>query len=666
MRFTFQEGAQTIYQEIHSVTTNDYGLFVVELGQGIPSTGIFSDIQWENGDHYLKTEIDNGSGYVNLGTRPFQSVPYSLFAEKTNIKTGPGLSYSNDTLYFSGDVNPNDDILVGSSAGGDLNGTYPTPTVTGLQGAPVSTLSPADGEILKWDAAAGEWRPGIDLMLSGPGGVANVTARLTGDGSAAAPLDIAQQGATIGQILKWDGVKWVPQDDIGGTAYTEGPGIDISGNTIINTGDTVEIDDINIGDAATGDLSGTYPAPSVVRLRGNLISSQNPVVNQILKYNGSQWVPSDDEILDPDADPLNEIQTLNFNPATNQVSISSGNTITLPTLLAGAGISINNNIITNTGDTDPTNDITNTTPAGGDLGGIYPDPIVQKIQGFPVANTNPTTSSVFKWKNGQWIPDVDSVNDDDSNPFNEIQTLAIAGNTLSLSSGGGSVNLPNTTYVAGTGISITGNVISNIGDTDATDDITNTSLAGGDVTGTFSNLNVTGIQGHNFSNATPSTGDVFKWNGTEWEAGPDLNGYWTQNTDTLVYDGNTSLRNASGQARVVTGVDPGNNGFIHVYDQFNVLKAGIQIDGTGQGDIFGDVKNFRVPHPEDNDKEIWYASLEGPEAAAYVRGTAKLINGKVEIEFPEHFSDDLLHQRNDHYAHSSFSSIQRACCYSEK
>lgn len=37
-----------------------------------------------------------------------------------------------------------------------------------------------------------------------------VTARLSGDGTAGDPLDIAQQGATTGQVLRWSGSAWVP------------------------------------------------------------------------------------------------------------------------------------------------------------------------------------------------------------------------------------------------------------------------------------------------------------------------------------------------------------------------------------------------------------------------------------------------------------------------
>lgn len=36
------------------------------------------------------------------------------------------------------------------------------------------------------------------------------TTRLTGAGTSASPLDIAQQGATQGQVLRWSGAAWVP------------------------------------------------------------------------------------------------------------------------------------------------------------------------------------------------------------------------------------------------------------------------------------------------------------------------------------------------------------------------------------------------------------------------------------------------------------------------
>ena len=60
---------------------------------------------------------------------------------------------------------------------------------------------------------------------------------------------------------------------------------------------------------------------------------------------------------------------------------------------------------------------------------------------------------------------------------------------------------------------------------------------------------------------------------------------------------------------------------------------------TNQSTLTASVKNFVEPNPRDPSTDIYYASLEGPEAAMYMRGTATLANGHAVISLPTHFSD---------------------------
>ncbi|NJL74264.1 MAG: hypothetical protein HC892_03685 [Saprospiraceae bacterium] len=79
------------------------------------------------------------------------------------------------------------------------------------------------------------------------------------------------------------------------------------------------------------------------------------------------------------------------------------------------------------------------------------------------------------------------------------------------------------------------------------------------------------------------------------------------------------------------------NGYISVYDSNGDMQAGMYVDENGRGVFFKDQNSFRMEHPTKKDKDIWYTSIEGPEAAAYERGTAELVNGEAFIPYSETF-----------------------------
>ena len=83
----------TVYQETFTVTTNQFGLYSVQIGRGAPTTGTFSAITWGTNSHFLEVAMDptGGSNYIAAGTSELISVPYALYAETsgTGGPTGP-------------------------------------------------------------------------------------------------------------------------------------------------------------------------------------------------------------------------------------------------------------------------------------------------------------------------------------------------------------------------------------------------------------------------------------------------------------------------------------------------------------------------------------------------------------------------------------------------
>lgn len=83
-------------------------------------------------------------------------------------------------------------------------------------------------------------------------------------------------------------------------------------------------------------------------------------------------------------------------------------------------------------------------------------------------------------------------------------------------------------------------------------------------------------------------------------------------------------------------------GWVSVHDQNGTWKGRFFIGSNSNYEdvsvVQADEKNFRMDHPLDAEKEIWYGSIEGPEAAMYWRGTTQLDNGRAVITLPDHFA----------------------------
>jgi hypothetical protein len=144
------------YREIQKPTTDAYGLFSLNIGEGTPTfdgaTTNFASVVWTDDSYFLKIRIDFNqglpiNGLVDMGTAKLQSVPYSLVSN---------LAISADRLSVPIQLK-----------------------LTDLKD--VSINSPADQNIIRWNASLAKWEAAAPNGTSGEFIRTDGTSDLTGD-----------------------------------------------------------------------------------------------------------------------------------------------------------------------------------------------------------------------------------------------------------------------------------------------------------------------------------------------------------------------------------------------------------------------------------------------------------------------------------------------------
>ena len=226
-----------VYQEIHIVKTNQFGMINLLIGKGAATKGIYDTLEWKNKYRYLKIELDADAGttFKKMGYVQLQTVPYAQVAlDVINKPTLGELSNVNTTGATSGQVlkfngtnwTPATDATSGSGGGSDNQ----TLSLSG------NTLSIANGNSVTLPTGT-TYTAGSGIAVSGN------TITNTGDLSNTNEIQTITLSGNVLNLSNGGGSVTLSSGGGGGTTYTAGAGIDISGNVIKNIGDTNASDD---------------------------------------------------------------------------------------------------------------------------------------------------------------------------------------------------------------------------------------------------------------------------------------------------------------------------------------------------------------------------------------------------------------------------------------
>ena len=112
VRFTISDASGNLdFQEIHTTSTDEYGMINLVIGKGSLVKGVFNEIFWDGSTKNLKVEINLDGTYSDLSDQELLFVPYAYHRD---ILASGDLSVDGNSL-LKGKLDINNDLNVGGN-----------------------------------------------------------------------------------------------------------------------------------------------------------------------------------------------------------------------------------------------------------------------------------------------------------------------------------------------------------------------------------------------------------------------------------------------------------------------------------------------------------------------------------------------------------------------
>ncbi|WP_432412024.1 beta strand repeat-containing protein [Rasiella sp. SM2506] len=278
-RFTvLNENGAVEYQETQNTTTNAFGMVNLTIGQGVPQTGLFTEIFWEGKKKDLQVEINIEGSFNQLSKQGLLFVPYAFHRDiiATGFLDVTGITTLGSDLTVDGTTNLNKSLSVNNNSATLLTGSLTVDNFTRLNHTlTVTNESPTalTGTLTVYGVTA----LGNSLEV---GGDTYLKRELKVDGKTTLydSLDVRNESPTqLTGTLRVYGITNFESDvniNQGGDLNVSGD-LNIEGSTTFDgdltvNGNTNLNNELNVNNAAPTNLSGTLVVEGATQLANNL------------------------------------------------------------------------------------------------------------------------------------------------------------------------------------------------------------------------------------------------------------------------------------------------------------------------------------------------------------------------------------------------------------